>query len=224
MAFVFENQDRRVIPNWRSFRYTSAIGELDPSLIKKESVNMYNIEEYIEDWSENKTLIHAGDLMSAAISNSQINNPSAIEAALYTKEHSRNATAAQLLLANNLTKTEKKDKEEKIVTKLDDISFDCIATPDVIYRHINRLRNQIRSFPYNPILYVEIARAYISIGLEEKAKYMMNIALHLSSDNRFITRAAARLDIHLNDCDQCHYILKKNQSLKFDPWLIASEI
>lgn len=224
MAFVFENQDRRVIPNWRSFRYTSAIGELDPSLIKKEGVNLYNIEEYIEDWSENKTLIHAGDLMSAAISNSQINNPSVTEAALYTKEHSESATKAQLLLANNLTKAEKKNKEEKIITKLDDISFDCIATPDVIYRHINRLRNQIRSFPYNPILYVEIARAYISIGLEEKAKYMMNIALHLSSDNRFITRAAARLYIHLNDFDQSHYILKKNQSLKFDPWLIASEI
>ncbi|MPL94314.1 hypothetical protein SDC9_40466 [bioreactor metagenome] len=185
---------------------------------------MYNIEEYIEDWSENKTLIHAGDLMSAAISNSQIDNPCVVEAALYTKEHSENATTAQLLLANNLTKTNKKYKEEKIVTKLDDISFDCIATPNDIYQQINKLRNQIKSFPYNPILYVEMARAYISIGLEEKAKYMMNIALHLSSDNRFITRAAARLYIHLNDFDQSHYILKKNQALKFDPWLIASEI
>lgn len=223
MAFVFENQDRRVIPNWRSFKYTSSIGETNPSLIKKEVIP-YNIKEYIQDWLENETLIYAGDLMSAAISNFQIDNSSVIEAALYTKEHFKNATSAQLILANNITKTDNEHQKECIATKLDDVSFDCIATPRDIHQHINKIRSQIKIFPYNPILYVEMARNYISIGLEEKAKYMMNIALHLSPNNRFITRAATRLYIHLNDFDQAHYILKKNQALKSDPWLIASEI
>lgn len=223
MAFVFENKDRRVIPNWRSFNYTSNMGEIDPTSINANR-EFYPITEYIEDWKNNRTLVFAGDLMSAAISNNQTDNINVLEAASFVKSNRDKASKAQNYLADKLMESSENKYVSKVITRLEDISFDCIETVDHIHKRIAYIRQEINHFPYNPILYVEMARAYISIGLDKQAQKAMDIALYLSSDNRFVTRSAARLYIHLNDLDHAHYILRRNQSLKYDPWLIASEI
>lgn len=83
MANIFENKDRRVIPNWRSFKKTAVLGELDNNIgrVNKQPIrSLISIDEYIEDWSHNKTIPHAGDLLSSAIVNGIASNEHVLEA------------------------------------------------------------------------------------------------------------------------------------------------
>ena len=49
MANIFEFQQRRVIPNWRTFYSTVLLGELNNTTIPKDLPNL-NIDLYITDW------------------------------------------------------------------------------------------------------------------------------------------------------------------------------
>lgn len=62
------------------------------------------------------------------------------------------------------------------------------------------------------------------IGQAKQSIEVMNIALALDSTNRFVSRSAARLFVHVEDLDRAHYVIKHNEQINSDPWLIASEI
>jgi len=76
MANLFEQKDRRVIPNWRSFSRTLNLGELRYSKKKSESKDKTNlsIEDYLLDWEGSKSVSVAGDLNSASFVNVFIEN------------------------------------------------------------------------------------------------------------------------------------------------------
>src|SRR5205807_307113 len=61
---------------------------------------------------------------------------------------------------------------------------------------IRMLRNNIRQYPKNPLMHVEIAHLYASSGLNEQANFHFRIALQLAPTNRFVLRSAARFDVH----------------------------
>ena len=56
MAVRIEKEERRVIPNWRSFKTTAYLGELDSvKQIKNDNTNL-SIDGYILDFNNNKTV------------------------------------------------------------------------------------------------------------------------------------------------------------------------
>ena len=68
---VFFNNNRHVIPNWRSFERTVRSGELNVNRVV-QSAKIFteeNLADYYSDWKSNKNIAHAGDFISAAISN-----------------------------------------------------------------------------------------------------------------------------------------------------------
>ena len=82
MANLFEHKDRRVIPNWRSFGQTTVLGELNSFQINSQFLDhKTSIDEYIIDWKLNRTVIHAADLLSAAIINNKKEDKNVLEAA-----------------------------------------------------------------------------------------------------------------------------------------------
>ncbi|MDD3773014.1 MAG: hypothetical protein PHC38_10235 [Weeksellaceae bacterium] len=230
MANLFEHKDRRVIPNWRSFGKTTTLGELNSFQIENSfSQQETSIDEYVLDWKLNKTVIHAADLLSAAIVNNKRENKSVIEAAHFVLENIDNATLSQKSLASAiLYKTEEKD----VSKRFNEVTLDKLPTiinPDPFRVKIRETKNLLRQFPGNAILYVELSRYYSILGQENNSIRAMKGALQLAPNNRFVLRCATRLFAHFDaeDNDYLEYIhsfLRKSPMTLIDPWLASAEI
>lgn len=217
MAFLCETPDRRVIPNWRSLRDTVSNGELEyPS---NEHI-AFNLEEYEHDWSREHSLLYASELVSAAVANGIRHNSVAKDAAEFVLNQDGKTTESQRTVALSLLAEDNDRAFPKSNHEIDEL----LMNTGEIYAKIGYLKSIIRKYPFSPINYVEVARFYTMIGQTNQAIKMMNIALGLDPENRFISRSAARLFVHVEDLDLAHYVLRKNKQVAFDPWLMASEI
>lgn len=230
MANLFSTEDRRVVPNWRSFGKTTVLRELDSFQLEREKkIEPLSIEEYIIDWKLNGGVVFASDLLSAAIVNNRTDNPSVNAAAHYILSNKDQASYSQLSLANRIIKP-LEDKELLLRPQQSNIeNILSSINPKPIHEKINILKNSIRKNPLNSISYVEIARYYSILGQEEKAIHSINIALIISPDNRFILRSATRLYTHFATTQndyllRIHRLLNKNPITKYDPWLLSAEI
>lgn len=229
MANLFEHKDRRVVPNWRSFGKTTVLGELNSILLESSVDNIEtSIDEYIIDWQLSRTVIHAADLLSAAIVNNKKENQTVKEAATFILKNENKSSKSQISLACQiLNKTEDKD----LSSRFNEVNLDnlpALINPEPVHEKIRVTKDMINYFPYNPILYVELARFYSIIGQENKSIRAMQTALHLAPNNRFVLRSATRLFAHVNTDDEhleyIHDLLRKNPMTAVDPWLTSAEI
>ncbi len=223
MASFNENDRRDVLPNWRSYKETSCAGEFNASTNTQYSIPLFSLDEYIFAWKEHRGVPFASDLVSAAITNGQTNNPEVIEAASFIKNHPDDCSNTQLLCAKRVLPEEESKDSENHLELNNKLCF--LKDKETHYREsIRILKQQNIKYPYNAINYCELARYYANIGQLEKAKSMMEIAVYLAPSSRFISRSAARLFTHLNDLDRAHKVLVNNPWISRDPWIIASEI
>lgn len=230
MANLFEHKDRRVIPNWRSFGKTTTLGELNSFQIQSAFAQQEtSIDEYIIDWKLNKTVIHAADLLSAALVNNKRDDKSVIDAAHFILGNRERATLSQISLANSiLNKTEEKDLSERF----NEVTLDKLPNlinPEPIIIKIRETKKLLRHYPTNAILYVELSRYYSILGQEFNSIRAMKSALHLAPNNRFVLRCATRLFAHYNTeenehLDYIHNFLRKSPMTLIDPWLASAEI
>lgn len=213
---------RRVIPNWRYYTDTLQLGEQETYLLNQNKIDIYPIDDYINDWIDKKSVYRASDLISAAICNGQKNNPHVVEAAKYIldSQHKQptklQQTAAQYIFkgdsAHNKNSIKIKDARDKLTNFQD------------VREKIHGLRIMAHLYPYNPVLYVDMARAYTIVGQMVKAENMIRIALSLDPQSRFVARSAARFFIHKGDIDRAAEIIRKTKYAKKDSWLMASEV
>lgn len=222
MSAFFENIDRKVIPNFRSLRKTVQLGELDIHRIKIEVFDKGDLQEYISDFEQNRTLAYAGDLVSAAIVNNVLENSDVIDAAKFIFKNEAVSTVSQIQLAAKILKIKIPTAPKNNINKIEE--FIELNDGDVIRGNIRNLKQEILRFGANPFFYTELARLYSIIGQKESAKKSILIAKHIAPNNRYILRSFARLMAHFNDIEQAHDALRKNIITKFDPWLLASEI
>lgn len=226
MNVSYRPKDRRVIPNWRYFAQTSSIGELDDCLVASEESTdeeEYAIDGYVTRWLDRKNLFNAGDLISAAVSNSRKYHPQSIEAARFVLSHECQDNIALHNTAKFVVDSLREESVQKMETRLNDALNQLDTIQNVAVR-IRTNRALLRDYPYNPILYVDMARSYLTIGRLDKSLKMMRIALSLGKENRYIARAAARLYIHIGDLERAHYVLRQTGAVRYDPWILASEI
>lgn len=221
MNINFRKDDRHVIPRWRDFKTTSKLSELgNPVRFKKDYVNQEKIPGFLDkkryDWLVNKGLAFATDFVGSAFIAGKLDY--AKDAALFILENCENNTD----LAVKQAKIVLGIKTEGNIRKTEDV--DQILEKKNLGSNIGLLKKKLQIDQYNGIIWVDLAREYVIIGKPDKAYRCMQTALQLAPDNRFILRSASRLFMHLNKYDQAHYILKKAARLKYDPWLLASEI
>ena len=223
MASFNENDRRDVLPSWRSYKKTSCAGEFNASTKTQYSVPFFSLDEYVFAWKEYRKIPFAADLVSAAITNGQVNKQEVIEAANFIKNHPDDCSDTQLLCAERILSRENSQNTE-IHTELKN-KLIVLKDKEASYREsIRILKQQNKKYPYNAINYCELARYYANLGQLDKAKDMMEIAIHLAPSARFISRSAARLFTHMEDLDRAHRVLVNNPWISIDPWIIASEI
>lgn len=221
MSTFFEIRDRRVIPNFRQLSKTVKLGELGPLHLSDELFQKDDITTYCQDFANQKSIATAGDLISAAIVNNTIDLPEVVAATNFILENRGFASEIQITIAEKLLNIGI-SRNNSSIDSIDDL-LELESLP-LIHQRIKKLRNEVRQFQGNPFLYVELARLYSIIGQKDSALRNMIIAKSLVPHNRYVLRSYARLMSHFGDLEQAHDILRKNNTTKFDPWLLASEI
>lgn len=191
--------------------------------ITSNQVGYFSIREYVERWRKSPSMATAGDLLSAAIMNGQTDIIDVVSASKYVIEREdygyRSLCKTARMLIPNEEEHSQKRQQSKISAKIGELNIEHIFKERVSF-----LRKVINEYPYNPLWYVELAHSYVNLGLDDKAKRCMQIAVHLAPNSRYVSRCAARLFLHCGDVDYAHRVLTNNATFMNDPWLIASEI
>lgn len=218
-----EDSRRNVVPNWRDYNQTSRLGEFAGNSKESSQIELFPIDDYISSWINNKSIPFAGDLISAAILNGQSNNPHVIEAAKYIVEHHDEATNTLIDAAKSVIITPREIASKQKQTLSDKLQG-IINQKESLQNKIRLLKKNRDYCCYNPIAYCEMARCYVNLGQDDKAEEMMDIAVHLAPQHRYICRSAARLYLHIGETDKARHVIANNPWINGDPWLMASEI
>lgn len=225
MAYLFKKIERRVIPNWRSFKKTVSLGEINPeNIILKTKTPIGAIKYFIDDWKEEKTIASASELLSAAFVNNIEKSEVLISAAEFILKMPESTTEPQKELAEYIIHGESDYFRRSKIEEIDFSERIELYSIKHAREKINRLKKLRNGFPYNPIVYVDLARMYNTIGQNEKATYNLEIAYNLAPENRFVLRTIARHLIHIENIEEAHDILRKSRLVTVDPWLATVEI
>lgn len=208
---------RHLAPNWRSPYISIQNGEMDGIVKSSSDCHNVNIDGYINNWRKHKTVPYAGELLSVAYTNNlDLNGGTLNEALDYLRKHINNPKSVHGIISRILN-NKTNDSHPNY------LEFSEESWRNVIIKKIKEARLSVHESPYNAVNRIELARAYLSMGLNEKAENEAKTAVHLIPDNRYITRCAVRCFIHVGKPDLALYVLRKNPWLKKDPWLLAAE-
>ncbi len=205
-------QERRLIPRWRTFTETLLDGEL-ASKQKQDEGHKHPSPEFLKrlkNWCLTPNLVTAAEIVEASIVENR--ESEALDAArrLVITEH--NATAAIRRQAASLLKR-------------NGIPLETINNTHMGLSHQPlRERAKLQININDSLTWVDLAFRQTFSGRSSGAKRSMLVALGLSPNNRHVLRSAARLFVHLGDPERAHDILLRSSATKYDPWLLAAEI
>lgn len=224
MANLFEKKDRHIIPNWRSFKNTANLGELNGSHhIELDTFFKPDMSDLIEDWQDSKNIGVAGDILGAAFVCDQRDNETVVGVAKFVLKNEHLASDAIINAAKDILKPKSNIIELSPDIKCSNL-FDDKTPLLEIHMKISELKGTLTNNPYNPIAWVEMARYYSILGQEKQAERSIRNALFLSPNNRFVLRSVARFFVHVGDIELAHNIIRKSTLTTHDPWLLATEI
>src|SRR4051812_27848586 len=109
MANLFIRKDRHVVPNFRRFSDTVALGELDAASTTSVEPPDVDFDSRIGDWRTDPSIGIAGDIVSAALVSGRENIPEVQEAAAFILEHHDTSSPALLSVANRLLSRDKQN-------------------------------------------------------------------------------------------------------------------
>lgn len=219
MTGFISDKDRTVIPRWRTLEQTAGLGELDPShapvhrsLPKPNYRN--TLTKLRSDWEKNQSVGHALDFATTAIfANKSHEAQSAIDFLTHNKSSIPQWTMALLeeLMPRNYTSPSPPPPTSSSIR-------------EEAKKRIRNLRPLIHVEPKDPITQVDLAHAYATLGLNDKAAQCITVAQQLAPNNRFVLRSASRFWVHVNDNDKAHHTLTDSDRTPHDPWLMSAEI
>ena len=215
MAGFSPDKDRKIIPRWRTFSATIALGELDSGLPSRahERFAAHFLASRISDWHTHRTVGHAADLVGTAVAIGK--HAQAADAAHFLLQDDRSVSQWIRELAQRVISPQQAEKGFDVAQQ---------AESTILRTQVKTFRQWLRDEPRDPITWVDLARVYAALGFRKRAATCMTIALQLAAGNRFILRSASRLWIHLDDPERAHDTIVRAQTTRFDPWLLAAEI
>jgi len=205
---------RKLIPRWRSLSRTIESRELSWPAGKYASIKPRDLPSEVvaraEQWRRGPDVVTAAEFVEAAIVHAQ--ETEAVGAAKFLARGSSGATP--LVRKHAALVLERTGHDE-------DVPSDVVVGQEDT-AHIWRVRTRLH--PQDPLAWVELALAQVSLGHDEQALRSMRVALQLAPEDRHVLRSAARLFVHEHDPERAHDLILKNPATPYDPWLMAAEI
>lgn len=212
--------ERFIIPRWRPYKETVALGELDRTTSRQKAPlpiiarDIHLLDSKKAYLIANPVLSAASDLLSTAYA---LDDQEGVEFAksIIIKLDSPEASFAK----NNLTRISHNLRENLINSELN-----IGADKNLLISEISTLKKRAISDPRNYLVYVDLARSYAILGQNIPAEKAIIKALKLGRENRFVLRSAVRFYVHIGEPDKAYDLVKRAPNLRLDPWLLACEI
>jgi tetratricopeptide (TPR) repeat protein len=209
--------DRKVVPRWRSFHASLALGELLPLPNAREQraepTGKDELGHLRADYRANQIGPIAADLMGAALVLGQ--RETVLDVAEAVLENQISATATARRLAERLMEADGNTPAAVQADQILELEGDARR---------GELRRQLRESPRNALRWTDLARLQTIIGKERHAHRAMLTARGLAPEDRHVLRSAARLAIHRHRPDEARAMLRAVPRTRRDPWLLAVEI
>lgn len=90
--------------------------------------------------------------------------------------------------------------------------------------NVGILRRALGSYPQQPLLWSELARTFIVLGEDLKAKRAMACAVQLAGRSAYIRRSAARMFLHLGDPQQALKVVRDHPNFRGDPRMVSADV
>lgn len=221
---------RRVVPRWRDSATSAATGELD-AIVRRtaplpDEAMTEELSRHVIEWSAGRSLGHAVGLVSAAVVHKM--PLVAVEAAEFILANSAEAGAVAVDLSSMVLGTNAAETTLSPASvpsyEGDSEQIDAATSSEEVRAGIQLLRLRIRTDSRDALAWTDLARGYARLGQKEKAEKAIRAALSLQPNHRFVLRSAARYYVHAQDAEQAHFILRRSDATREDPWLLAAEI
>lgn len=215
MAGSLPDKDRQVVPRWRSLQTTTSLGELAPLAVRPEIVLPDDsLADLRRQWEEDGGLAVAADFVSVAYALGQ--KDEAQDAARYLADRSD----LPLPIRNVVRLHQDSRVEAEPVREL------VVSPPSLtsLQRELHETRVQLRAYPRDATMWVNLARLCVSLGSFTKANDAISVALQLAPDHPFVLRSAARFFLHAGEGVRAHRLLSGSDLAEVDPWVMSAEI
>lgn len=203
--------DREVVPRWRSFSDAKSSVELAPLRRAHTAAAENELAPLRAQYTSSRDAFVIADYLGALIAyqvDQKTIDPVAFALAAAAEEGSTLWSFARQAIRLN-----------------DGASLDQ-AEPASIDDHarlqLRALRRVIRRSPRRATFHIDAALAHATLGNKESANREARIALDLAPTNRFVVRSAARLLMSQDKPDEAAWILRHSGAHVHDPWILAS--
>lgn len=215
MSVIYEDNNRQAVPRCLPYETACSLGLLR---VNRKIDQLYkpdvNNSSAMREWIEDRRLATAVDLVAEALIIRDFESSEAIAAAkLILSKAPSSSTLVRQLAGHFLETTTSRWSDP---SNLSDVK--------AVRRYIARLKESVRNYLYNPIAWSNLSLGYATVGQNEKSKMMMNVAVNLGKNNRYILRSAARCFMHLGEPDRGLAMLNKSGLCAIDPWIASAEI
>ena len=218
MRPVREREDRNVVPRWRTVEATirAREGESQEVATTSEFANTRAEAEVTllsEQWAENRSIGLATDLVSLAYVSA---TPElAVDACTYLLGQTEVISPELVRVASLIL-----GQGEPAVAS----ETESAVSVEELRLGIRANKARLTAAPRNLLVWLDLARGYMSLGQAEKAERALQVALNLSPDHRLTLRAATRFYLHQDNPEAAAQLLRKNARTREDPWLLAAEV
>ena len=221
MSLPARPKNRRVLPRWRDTRAAIETGEMRglqragaDEKARAQQAGVQRLVTLQREFGAKPSVGRAAELTGAA---ALMNRPDvAEEAAAYLLLHAEQTTPAALASARTLLALPAPGE-----ATLQAPQSTGLLT---VQAEVRRLRPLLREFPHNPLMHLDLARAYAALGQAQRAERHLQVALALAPQHRFALRTAVRFHVHTHDPRAAVTLLRRSDRTPHDPWLIAAEI
>lgn len=205
------DDDREVIPRWRSFSDAKASVELAPLRRAHKVAGEAELgplrAQYLSSGDRYVIADYLGALIAYQVDQKTI-DPVAHALAAASDEGSALWTFAREAIKLN------DSKSSDDATELWSINAHARL-------QLRALRQVMRRSPRRATFHIDAALAHATLGNKQSANREARIALDLAPTNRFVVRSAARLLISQGEPDEAAWILRRSGSHLHDPWVLA---
>lgn len=215
-----EAENRHMVPRWRSVNASRIAGETASVLPAKPDMVEFQLSIY------NQMLIQFNSEKSNFLSSPNIENAEElISKAIFFDIEYNNVirSAAQLIIEHDYTHSSlKRFAQLALCGRPEDTHSPLPKSEAKIRIEIARRKKLMLLNPRDSRLMGETALLYVNLGQLDKTKKLLEKALILTPNDRYLLRSATRFFIHSNKADHAAWILDNRPISRYDPWLAAA--
>jgi tetratricopeptide (TPR) repeat protein len=211
MQFNPDEEDRKLIPRWRSLQLVPSDELRFSGRQSQELDSSWSVSDVEQKWRSHKNISNAADFVfeCTLAGNRKIAQDAAkfLVESPYPTKFVKQIARSYLGLSNTVSTNSQKQNDW----------LECETEPQ---KSISKFRSRLIDDPRDAISRIELARSYVLLGQPDRASKHIEIATSLFPQNRMILRSACRFYVHAKRPELAVRILA--QGNLSDPWVLAA--